>query len=142
VTNEDPSPVTAAEPSASLGPIKLQPDISQLNTLALVYWNFITIGALVFVSIGQISCLLTSQALIGHEAPAQKRGAVIGAFSLCGAIGIMAFAAAGGRFFDSISPAAPFMLVGAGTAAVMLVAIVVSLKSPGRMPLRNKLWLK
>jgi len=89
------------------------------------------------IGIGQISCLLTSQALIGQEAPAQKRGAVVGAFSWCGAIGIMAFAAVGGRLFDSFSPAAPFMLVGAGTAAVMLAGIVVRLKSPGRMPARS-----
>jgi MFS family permease len=91
----------------------------------------------VLIGIGQISCLLTSQALIGQEAPARKRGAVVGAFSWCGAIGIMASAAIGGRLFDTISPAAPFILVGGGTVAVMLMGIAVRLKSPGRMPART-----
>jgi len=39
--------------------------------------------------------------------------------------------------FDTISPAAPFILVGGGTVAVMLMGIAVRLKSPGRMPART-----
>jgi hypothetical protein len=121
------NPVTAAQTvlsvsPASLGPIQLQPSVSQLNVLALVYGNFMTIGALVFVSIGQTYVL---NANLGVPLAEQ------------GAIGIMAFAIVGGRLFDSFSPAAPFMLVGAGTAVVMLAGIVVRLKSPGRMSVHS-----
>ncbi|HHQ13411.1 MAG TPA: MFS transporter, partial [Chromatiales bacterium] len=39
--------------SVRFGPVRLQPGVTFGNALALVYGNFMTIGGLVFVSIGQ-----------------------------------------------------------------------------------------
>ncbi len=39
-------------------------------------------GAAVLLGIGQMSVLMTSQTLIGQEAPEQNRGAIMGMFSL------------------------------------------------------------
>jgi MFS family permease len=89
---------------------------------------------LVLLGIGQISAFLGSQALVGQEAPVLQRGAVIGGFNTSGAIGILFCSVVGGYLFDTWSPAGPFILVGAINLVVFIAAIVVRLKSPGRMP--------
>jgi MFS family permease len=86
------------------------------------------------LGVGQISAFFGATVLISHEAPKLKRGAVIGMFNMCGAIGIFVSSGIGGRLFDSIGPAAPFVLVGAMNFCVFLLAIVVRILSPGTMP--------
>ncbi len=46
-------------------------------------------------------------------------------FNISGAVGILVITTLGGRLFDSMSPKAPFMVVGAINALVMLAGIVV-----------------
>lgn len=87
----------------------------------------------VLLGIGQISCLYASQALIGQEAPLKERGAVIGAFQFCGALGILFFTGLGGLLFDMWIPAGPFIFVGGASALVFLFAVIVYRKAPGRM---------
>lgn len=72
------------------------------------------IGILFFIllGIGQISVFLAGQSLIGQEAPTAQRGAVLGAFNVAGAIGILLITLAGGYLFDRIDPRAPFVVVG------------------------------
>ena len=89
------------------------------------------------LGVGQISAFFGATTLISQEAPRLSRGAVIGAFNMCGAIGIFVASGLGGRLFDSIGPAAPFGLIGALNAVVMLLAIIVRIKSPGHMPHRD-----
>ena len=72
-----------------------------------------SIVSFVFLGIGQISAFLGSQSLIGQEAPKAERGSVIGMFNISGAVGILIITTLGGRLFDSMSPKAPFMVVGA-----------------------------
>ena len=87
-----------------------------------------------FLGIGQISAFLGSTILIGQEAPAAKRGAVVGMFNIFGAVGILIGVAIGGRVFDAIGPWAPFMFVCIIATVCVLIAVVVRLTSPGPMP--------
>lgn len=82
----------------------------------------------VLLGIGQSSCFYASQALIGQEAPLENRGAVIGAFSACGAVGVLIANGIGGRLFDSIDPGAPFLMVAGATALLAIYAVWVRLR--------------
>jgi MFS family permease len=86
----------------------------------------------ILLGIGQISSFLGAQSLIGQEAPKAERGSVIGIFNICGAAGILVITTIGGRLFDSMSPKAPFIVVGAINLLVMLGAIYVRIKFPGK----------
>ena len=84
----------------------------------------------ILLGIGQISVYLGAQSLIGQEAPVAKRGSVLSAFNVAGAIGILVITAAGGRLFDSIDPRAPFVLVGIINIALFLACVFVRLRFP------------
>jgi MFS family permease len=87
----------------------------------------------VLVGMGEISANLASLTLIGAEAPAKGRGAVIGLFSLCGAIGILMIAKVGGTLSGMFGPIAPFMLVaGANMVVLVLCLLVLSATRNGR----------
>jgi MFS family permease len=92
-----------------------------------------TVVLFTLLGIGQISAFLGATILISHEAPALKRGAVVGMFNTFGAIGIFVAVAIGGRLFDSVGGYGPFVLIGVLNAVVVLFAIVVRIKSPGDM---------
>jgi len=94
----------------------------------------IDLPLIVLLGIGQISAFLGSQALIGQEAPVRERGAVIGGFNTSGAVGILFCSVIGGHLFDTVSPNATFIMIGALNALVFVFAMIVRLKSPGRMP--------
>ena len=85
----------------------------------------------VLLGVGQISAFFASQALIGQEAPAKERGAVVGIFSGSGAIGILVATSVGGILFDVWMLSGPFIFVGALNFLVFLIAVVVRIKSPG-----------
>ncbi|MDJ0928203.1 MAG: MFS transporter [Gammaproteobacteria bacterium] len=84
----------------------------------------------VLLGIGQMSVTSASQTLIGQESPPEARGAVVGAFSLCGAAGILFVTSIGGRLYDAIAPAAPFVLIGAANGLLCLVAWWISRRRP------------
>ncbi len=83
------------------------------------------------LGVGQIACFTAAQALIGQEAPLKERGSVLGAFGLCGAVGIMLATGIGGWLFDSWMRSGPFVLVGTANVLLILLAILVRLRSPG-----------
>ena len=87
-------------------------------------WFFVLLG------IGQISVYLGAQSLIGQEAPTRKRGSVIGAFNVSGAIGILLITSTGGRLFDQVDPRAPFAVVGVVNLLLLLASLYVRLKAP------------
>lgn len=93
-----------------------------------------SIPLFLFLGVGQISAFFGATVLISHEAPKLKRGAVIGMFNMCGAVGIFISSGVGGRLFDSIGPAGPFLLVGAMNGCVFVLALIVRILSPGAMP--------
>ncbi len=90
-------------------------------------------GSIIFfvlLGIGQISSFLGAQSLIGQEAPKAERGSVIGMFNIFGAFGILVITALGGRLFDSVSPKAPFIVVGIVNVLVMIAGIYVRVAFP------------
>ena len=79
----------------------------------------------VVIGMGEISANLASLTLIGSEAPEKGRGAVIGMFSFCGAIGILSIAFFGGMLSGTYGTIAPFGLVATANVVVMVIALVV-----------------
>ena len=78
----------------------------------------------VLLGIGQISAFLGAQTVIAKEAPEHARGAVIGAFNFCGAVGILILSVIGGWLFDHVGPWAPFMLVGVLNGCIGALALL------------------
>jgi MFS family permease len=85
----------------------------------------------VLVGVGNISAFAGATTLVSSEAPAAKRGVVVGMFNMMGVIGILVSSGVGGRLFDSIRPAAPFVLIGTLSALVAIFAIYVRFTAPG-----------
>ncbi|MEP5763756.1 MAG: MFS transporter [Halieaceae bacterium] len=85
-------------------------------------WVYFLLG---LMGIAEISAFVSSQALVGQQAPAARRGAVIGFFGVSGAIGILVGTAGGGWLYRSIGPSAPFVLFGALNLAVFLWSLRV-----------------
>lgn len=81
--------------------------------------------AAVLIGFGEIAANLSALSLVGKEAPAKGRGAVIGMFSLFGAFGILLVAKIGGTLFDQVSHIGPFILVGIANIVVLVLAVVV-----------------
>jgi MFS family permease len=86
---------------------------------------------LVVLTLGTGFMVKAAMALIGQEAPLRERSSVISGSSVCGAIGILAFTAIGGRLFDAWGPWAPFVLAGAYQALLLIAAVIVRLVAPG-----------
>jgi MFS family permease len=79
---------------------------------------------MVLLGIGQISAFLGAQTIIGKEAPEAARGAVIGLFNFCGAVGILVLTSVGGILFDAYGPWAPFFLVGLLNGVVAIACLM------------------
>ena len=80
---------------------------------------------IIIIGMGEISANLASLTLIGSEAPEKGRGAVIGMFSLFGAIGILAIAKFGGMLSGVYGTIAPFVLIAIANFVVLTLAIIV-----------------
>ncbi|MDF3125323.1 MFS transporter [Rheinheimera sp. 1928-s] len=70
------------------------------------------IVVVVIIGLSEIGAIITSGVLISQQTPAQKRGAVIGIFNLCGAIGILVSSVVGGYLYDHWDRSGPFVFVG------------------------------
>lgn len=81
--------------------------------------------AAVLVGMGEISANLASLTLIGSEAPEKGRGAVIGMFSLFGALGILSIAKFGGMLSGVYGTIAPFVLIAIANTVVLVFALLV-----------------
>jgi MFS family permease len=82
-------------------------------------------GLLFIMGIAELSAFVSSQALVGQQAPKARRGAVIGFFSVAGAIGILVGSLGGGQLFRHIGPSAPFVLFGFLNAIVFVWSLLV-----------------
>ena len=85
-------------------------------------WVFALLG---LMGVAEISAFVSSQALVGQRARRDRRGAIIGFFSVCGAAGILVGTAGGGLLFANIRPTAPFVLFGFLNLAVFLWALAL-----------------
>ena len=83
------------------------------------------------LGVGQISAILAGTTLIGQEADPHIRGATIGVWNFCGAIGTVVGSLLGGLLFDWWMPGAPFLLMGMLNLGVAAAAIWCRLKHPG-----------
>jgi MFS family permease len=83
------------------------------------------IPAAVLLGIGEISTMISANALIGQSAPASIRGSVLGCYALCGAAGLLFASAIGGRLFDLWMAGGPFVQMGVVNTIVLIAAIVV-----------------
>lgn len=81
--------------------------------------------ACVLVGMGESSAVVSGGVLVGQEAPARSRGAVLGTFSLMGASGIMLLTLAGGFVFDRVGQTAPFTMMGLVNLAVLVGALLL-----------------
>lgn len=90
----------------------------------------------ILLGMGESSTIIAGNALIGQSAPAAVRGAVLGSFALCGAMGILVATSLGGRVFDWFAPGAPFLQMGIINALVLAFALYVraTRKSRGQEP--------
>jgi MFS family permease len=86
-------------------------------------------AAAVLVGMGQMSCILSTTALIGQESPIEVRGSVIGLAGLCGALGILATSFIGGYLFDHVAISAPIVLTGIANLLVFGGALLVWLRN-------------
>ncbi|MDJ0929294.1 MAG: MFS transporter [Gammaproteobacteria bacterium] len=84
--------------------------------------------ACVLAGMGESSAVVAAGVLIGQEAPARSRGAVLGTFSLMGAFGIMLLTFTGGVVFDAIGQTAPFTMMAIINFAVLLAALTLRLR--------------
>ncbi len=85
----------------------------------------------ILLSVGQVSAICASVTLVGQEARAEERGAIIAMNGFFGALGIFLAFAIGGRLFDAYGPSAPFIMVGAVQAVLFVGAIMIRLAAPG-----------
>lgn len=99
--------------------------------------NRASLGLFALLGVGQISAFLGATVLISGAAPSRSRGAVIGMFNMIGAIGIIIAVAVGGRLFDAVRPAAPFVFIGLLTVFVVIMALVVRVNAPDAPVLRK-----
>jgi MFS family permease len=81
--------------------------------------------AAVAAGIGEASAVVSAGVLIGQEAPATARGAVIGTFGLSGSIGMICLTFAGGQVFDAMGAGAPFVMMGVVNLLVMGATLLV-----------------
>ncbi len=79
----------------------------------------------IILGIGEISVIVSAGALLGQQAPKERRGAVVGVFGLIGAIGILFASKVGGNLFDQVGRTAPFVMMGILNAVLMLFALWV-----------------
>jgi len=89
------------------------------------------IPCLIVVGIGQMSVTSACQTLVGQEAPPAARGSITGMFAFFGALGILFITKVGGIIYDSIGPAAPFVLIGFFNALLFVFAVYVRRTPPG-----------
>jgi MFS family permease len=93
--------------------------------------DFAYLPAFLILSVGQTSVICASVTLVGQEANPSERGAVVAMNGFFGAIGILLAFVIGGRLFDAIGPAAPFVMVGLIQVFLCIAAIIVRLLAPG-----------
>ncbi len=81
--------------------------------------------ACVLAGMGESSVLVAGGVMIGQVAPPEYRGAVLGTFSLFGAVGVMILALAGGYLFDAVGPGGPFIMMGIINFVVVAATYIV-----------------
>jgi MFS family permease len=90
-----------------------------------------SIGAACLLGVGQMSAILSSQVLIGQEAPQDTSGSVLGMYGFFGAAGILFISAIGGYLFDEWRRGAPFLIMAVANALLLVWTLWVLRTAPG-----------
>ena len=90
---------------------------------------------------------LAATSLIGKEAPERGRGAVLGMWSFCGALGILIVAQVGGYLFDNVTKVGPFLFVASANIALLFWALILMASLvlpasifPGQRTMKGTRW--
>jgi MFS family permease len=92
------------------------------------------VATAMLAGIGEASAVVCAGVLIGQEAPAPVRGTVFGTFSLAGSFGMICLTFAGGQAFDAIAPGAPFLMMGAVNAVVVVATLALRARTTAQLP--------
>jgi MFS family permease len=87
--------------------------------------DFAMLPLLILLTLGTGFMVKAQMALIGQEAPVNRRASIIATGQMFGAFGILVFTGIGGRLFDAYGPWAPFAAVGAYQLALLCAALIV-----------------
>jgi hypothetical protein len=82
----------------------------------------------IVMGFGQVASIIAGQTLIGQEADRRITGSTLGAFNFCGSIGTLVSSVLGGVLFDFWTNGGPFLMMGIGSAALLLATIYVRLR--------------
>jgi MFS family permease len=91
-------------------------------------------AAAVLMGVGELGAILSGQLLLGQEAPAPIRGAVLGLAGIFGSIGILFANLLAGPLYDVVGRSAPFYAVGACNLAVLAAALWIRRRYPEPSP--------
>lgn len=80
------------------------------------------------IGVAEAAQYLTQQALFGQEAPPRLRGTAYGMLAVLGTLSVVFVSIVGGRLFDTMGPAAPFILSGAAHLLALLPCLVIWLR--------------
>jgi MFS family permease len=79
--------------------------------------------------IGEAGMIIAVPSLIGQEAPAESRGAIIGIAATCGALGIIMTNWVAGLMFDNLSYQAPFLFMAVLNCCMLSWALIVRMRT-------------
>jgi MFS family permease len=77
---------------------------------------------------GMVASIIAGQTLIGQEADPRITGSTLGAFNFFGSVGTLVGTVLGGYLFDVWTNGGPFLMMGVGSAAILIYAIFVRLR--------------
>ncbi len=82
----------------------------------------------IVMGFGQVASIIAGQTLIGQEADPRITGTTLGAFNFCGSVGTLVSSVLGGVLFDVWTNGGPFLMMGIGSAILLLGCIYVRLR--------------
>ncbi len=77
----------------------------------------------ILLGLGQVAAIVSSQVVLGREAPIAVRGAVFGLASVAASLGILFTNGVGGWLYDAVGHGAPFFMIGGINFCIMLFGI-------------------
>lgn len=88
-------------------------------------FSLLVFAGVIILAAGEISIVVTNNALAGEQAPEPSRGAVLGFLGVFGGVGIAAWTFIGGRIFDGIGATAPFVMMMVANLVVIAWALIL-----------------
>lgn len=100
-----------------------------IGTVGDPYNMTVMLPATFMLGIGEISAIVAGNTLLGEQAPARMRGAVVGVFGLIGTVGILFATYFGGQIFDKFAYSAPFTMMAGVNAVIVIWALLVRFRT-------------